>query len=365
MVQFFDKDKMHSDEMRVDWTKERLLEMVLTRAQASLGRAIAPEYLWGEIFPVRIDGVASQEYIVAHTLMRPRDVIHLCNICRDTAEQNGNSTIIESDVLYAIVQYSQWKLQDLLIEYRINYPFLSGLMGIFQDSGYIVLRDGLEKKLFEIYETLRSRYPEHVNTLTLQGVIDVLFDIGFLGVRRNQEISYGYMQNAAMEPMDSEFFIHPCFRPALRSVAATIKDHYQPNQLVYQVQRAIGGDFVGTRGRSAPEFALLRSIERGVQRILEGLKHSDFPLETRAEISAELSNVMINTTEVEESFRRNRYAVDVVSHTYGVARFFGVLADQLDREGFTRKQNARFVVGSIQDLARQLLEEAGGSAPLA
>jgi hypothetical protein len=364
MLQFFDKDKLHSDEMRVDWTKERLLQMVLTRAQASLGRAILPEHLWEEIFPVRVEDVASREYIVAHTLMRPRDVIHLCNLCRDTAEQNGHSTITESDVRYSIVQYSQWKLQDLVIEYRINYPFLSGLIGIFQDSGYIVLRDGLERKYAEIHETLRSRYPEHVNTLTIQGVIDVLFDIGFLGVRRGQEISFGYAQNAAIEPTDSEFFIHPCFRPALRSVTATIKDHYEPNQLVYQVQRTIAGDFAGRPGRSAPEFVLLRSITRGGQRILDSLKHSDFPPEARNEISAELRKVLDITAEVEQVLGRSGYVVDAISHTYGVAQYLDALAEKLDRDGFCNKQDTRFVVRTIQDVARQLLEQVTGSSPL-
>jgi hypothetical protein len=210
MLQFFDKDKLHGEEMRVDWTEERLVQMILTRAQASLGRTIPPEYLWGNLFPASVAGVASQEYIVTHTLMRPRDIIHLCNLCRDTAEQNGHTSIVESDVLYAIVQYSQWKLQDLIIEYRVNYPFLNGLMGIFQDSGYIILRDGLERRFALIHETLRSRYPEHVNTLTPQGVIDVLFDVGFLGVRRSQIVTFGYMQNATIQPTDSEYFIHPC-----------------------------------------------------------------------------------------------------------------------------------------------------------
>jgi hypothetical protein len=349
--------------MRVDWTKERLVQMILARAQASLGRTIPPEYLWGSLFPASVAGVASQEYIVNHTLMRPRDIIHLCNLCRDTAEQNGHSSILESDVQYAIVQYSQWKLQDLVIEYRVNYPFLSGLMGIFQDSGYMILRDGLERRFAQIHETLRSRYPEHVNTLTLQGVIDILFDVGFLGVRRGHIITFGYMQNATVQPTDSEYFIHPCFRSALRSVTATIKEHYQPDQLVYQVQRTIRGDFAGRPGRTDPAFVLLRSIERGGHRILSGLEHSDFPPEARTEIAAEIRKVLSDTAEIEQLFRGNdRGSVYVISHTYLVAQFLEALAEQLDRDGFAEKQNARFVVRSIQDVARDLLDQASGSS---
>ena len=38
--------------------------------------------------------------------------------------------------------------------------------------------------------------------------------------------------------------------------------------------------------------------------------------------------------------------------------FLNGLAEQLDRDGFTEKQDARFVVRSIQDIARELLEQA-------
>ncbi|MGH3377760.1 MAG: hypothetical protein ACRDP6_23805 [Actinoallomurus sp.] len=44
--------------------------------------------------------------------MRPRDVIHLCNLCCDTAENNGHPVITEADVSEAVEQYSQWKLED-------------------------------------------------------------------------------------------------------------------------------------------------------------------------------------------------------------------------------------------------------------
>jgi hypothetical protein len=45
-----------------------------------------------------------------------------------------------------------------------------------------------------------------------------------------------------------------------------------------------------------------------------------------------------------------------------VAQFLEALAEQLDRDGFAEKQNARFVVRSIQDVARDLLDQASGSS---
>lgn len=362
VLQFFDKDKLHSEEMRVDWTGERLLQMVFTRAQASLGRSIPPEYLWKTIFPPSIDGVASQDYVVSRTLMRPRDMIHFCNLCRDTAEQNGHATITEADALFATVQYSQWKLQDLTIEYRVNYPFLGGLIGIFQDSGYIVLRDGLDRRFAEAADTLRRRYPEHIDSLTTEGVLDVLFDIGFLGVRRDDRITFGYVQGASLQPTDSEFFIHPCFRPALRSVTATIKDHYHPKQLQSHVRSGLRG-VPGQPRRATPEFVLLRSVTRGGDRILEGLNNTGFPPEARKEISREIHSVLRDTDEI-GAVLRELGSVDVVSHVYDVAEFLTGLARQLKRNGFCANDKGRSFMRSIEDLARQLRQEASGSGPV-
>jgi hypothetical protein len=197
LLRFADKDKYRGDEMWVDWSSERLRELVLARACASLGSEIGEDRLWGEIFPGAISGVPAWEYVVAHTLMRPRDIIHLCNLCRDTAESNGHATITEADVTEAVRQYSQWKLEDPPNEYLANYPFLDGLLAVFKDHGYIVTRAALNWRLSEVHGVLAERFPERTESLTTDNVLDMLYDIGFLGVRHNDNIVYAAHTAAA------------------------------------------------------------------------------------------------------------------------------------------------------------------------
>jgi hypothetical protein len=120
MLLFQDRDKFRGDEFRIDWNESDLLDLALIRARVSMGVSLEADELWGMIFPASIEGTPIQKYLVGRTLMRPREMIQLCNSCRDTAEKNGNSRIEESDVIEAVAQYSNWKLQDLMSEYRVN-----------------------------------------------------------------------------------------------------------------------------------------------------------------------------------------------------------------------------------------------------
>ena len=184
LLQFDEGDKLRGDEWRIDWNSARLLELVAVRAQASVGSNLTDKQLWAELFPPSVNGVRSSDYIVERTLMRPRDIIQLCNLCRDTAEKNGHDSIEDGDVSEASVQYSNWKLQDLAAEWRVNYPFLSDLFVLFQNGSYLISRRILAEKLRTMSEALQRRYPRYAGVFNVDSVLDILFAIGFLGVVR-------------------------------------------------------------------------------------------------------------------------------------------------------------------------------------
>lgn len=349
-LKFADKDKYHGDEMRVDWSAERLRELVLARARASLGSGTGEGLLWGEIFPSAIKETVTAEYLIEHTLLRPRDVIHLCNLCRDTAAYNDHPTITEADVSEAIRLYSQWKLEDLPNEYLTNYPFLDGLLAIFRDHGYVVTRAALKRRLPEALETLAIRFPEQAGALTADDVLDVLYSVGFLGVRRNDSTVYATHHGGRVELTDSEFRIHPAFRPALRATSASITHHFEPGQLRSLVHsRLTGGTLRST------EIRLLRIAEQGVDRLLFGLEDSDLPREVRQEVATNLASIL----------RRLKH---LHSASPGVLTESGILAEQFDRiqaflidlatrlesDGFAESREARYYIRSIEDLGRLL-----------
>jgi hypothetical protein len=350
LLRFADKDKYHGDEMRVDWSAERLRELVLARACASLGVKISEDRLWGEFFPGEVSGVPAWEYVVAHTLMRPRDIIHLCNLCRDTAEYNGHAIITEADVVEAVRLYSQWKIEDLPNEYLANYPFLDGLLSVFKDHGYIVTRAALNRRLSEALEVLAGRFPERTEALTTDNMLDVLYDIGFLGVRHNDHIVYASHHGGRIELTDTEFHIHPAFRPALRATCAAITQRFEPGQVRSLVRSKLASARGGGLLRGSAEHQLLLRAQRGVDRLLSELEDEYLPREVRQEVATNLLSVRRHLQDL----RSTTSPDEVILQIDRIQTFLIELGARLENDGFAENHQTRYFIRSIHDLGRQL-----------
>ncbi|WP_285607040.1 P-loop ATPase, Sll1717 family [Actinokineospora globicatena] len=214
---FSDADKFHSDELRIDWTGEQLGDLALARASASLGRRLTRAELWGEVFPVQVAGQPTEEYLVARMLPRPRDAIQFLNLCRDTAHARGHRRVEEADVLDATLGFSKWKRLDLAKEYGISFPFLDRLLILFHNMGYVVTRAAFAVRFELVKNLLPKEYPAHTALFDPDIAIELLYRVGFLGVRRGGGVEYASRSTAPIQPHESEFHIHLCFRPALNA----------------------------------------------------------------------------------------------------------------------------------------------------
>jgi len=228
-LQFFDKDKLRGDEEAILWTKETLPELVLARAQISTGnRTMTAAQLWSQYFPVHIQHMLTVEFILSHTLMRPRDIIQLCNLCTDLARRENSGLVLEKHILQALDVYSSWKLNDLIGEYRVNYPFLSDLLLLFTNISFVLPRKRLEEMYGRVQGVLRGRYPDYTSVLGTDAILNILYGVGFLGVQRRHETMYYYKVPGAVEISDNVFVIHPAFRSALKSTSSIDIPPYQP-----------------------------------------------------------------------------------------------------------------------------------------
>jgi hypothetical protein len=254
LLQFQDRDKFRGDEMRIDWTPDHLLNLVLMRARASLQVDVDRATLWGALFPENVGWEPTPDFLIARTLMRPRDLIQFSNVCRDTAEKNAHTSISEMDVKEAAIQYSNWKLQDLSNEYYVNYPFLGDLFVLFQSTSYLITRTVLRTKLRAIREALCLRYPGFENVFnTASGVLDILYGIGFVGVIRGDKPVYVYTDPNRIEHHEKRFIVHPCFREALRSMSSVDVRPYEPLTLRrrFRLGQGWGGTSPQVRGTRA------------------------------------------------------------------------------------------------------------------
>ncbi|GAA3450802.1 hypothetical protein GCM10018962_26350 [Dactylosporangium matsuzakiense] len=355
-LQFPERDKFRGDEMRIEWSAPALVDLLLARAEASVGRTGPDRRLFGDYFAAAVGERPTDEYLVERTLMRPRDLIQFANLCRDTAAKNGHTHVMEHDVLEAERQYSVWKVQDLANEYLVNYPFLTDLFVLFQHSGYVVGRDALEHRLSTLSETLRNRHRRFADVFTMHGITTVLYGIGFLGARRGPHFEYMFDGNESLSGTEPAFCVHPCFRQALHATTAVGVSGYRP--LASRSWYAIGATPSGWLGagnpsiRGAEAFTFFDAVDDAGERAARVFRDAVMPPELRAELFASISSMLSDTRE-----RRATSDPDsldaAVAQAHWVARFFHGLANDLaEHEAFADTADRIARIGSgLEELA--------------
>ncbi|MFD6294242.1 P-loop ATPase, Sll1717 family [Streptomyces sp. NPDC060235] len=356
---FSDADKFHSDELRITWSREELDELVLARAAASLKMELTREQLWGHVFPSTVLGEPTGEYLFQRSLPRPRDTIQFLNLCQQVADKRGHRRITEDDMLTATGQFSRWKLTDLAREYSISHPFLAQLFLIFENNGYVVMLPALVSRFEPHRDRLQQDFADYAESLTAQGILDVLFGIGFLGVKRGRGVVYSDGGQVTLQPGESEFHVHPCFRSALGAVDPADLTPYNPSPIrnLYAgntlIQAATGSDISFSISRNA---RLLDDIVRACERLLRQLMRAALPEDMRAEVQTRISHVMDDARRRRED-QRDASQSDVTTHVLGASDFLGNLAVQLGEHGFREEPITR----RLDDEARALIRSAGGA----
>ena len=84
-LNFTERDKLRSDELTIKWGRDDLLNLVVTRAQVSTADRIDRKSIWTKVFPRRFGDTDVRTYLASKTLNRQKDIIQLCNACRDVA----------------------------------------------------------------------------------------------------------------------------------------------------------------------------------------------------------------------------------------------------------------------------------------
>ncbi|MEV6975026.1 hypothetical protein [Kitasatospora sp. NPDC093806] len=360
-LNFGDGDKFHSDEIRITWTHDGLKDVALARAQASLGADLTSDRLWGWLFPATVEGEPTAEYLFHRALPRPRDTIQFLNACQSVAAERGGPTITENDVLVATQLFSRWKLQDLAKEYLVNHPFLRSLFAMFENTGYVVMRPALAARFEAHRAALHREFPAYTESLTTQGVIDVLYGASFLGVRRGNDIVYTGGTQAPPLPSEDEFHVHPCFRPALNSLASVDLTAF-PRTPVRNSVVAHGGLAAVLVGADVAllvnrDRRLLNEVGGAGDRLLRQLMRSGLPDTTRNEVYTQIARVMASAEAARERLREGA-AHDIEEHVLAASAYFESLAAELAAHGFEDRPITR----RLQDEARALIRSVGGAS---
>ncbi|WP_408990447.1 P-loop ATPase, Sll1717 family [Streptomyces shenzhenensis] len=364
-LSFGEGDKYRGDELRITWTRQALRDLALARGRASAGAELTEELLWQEVFPPTVDGEETASYLFRRCLPRPRDAIQFLNRCRDTArETHGHDRITEADVLQAGRQFSGWKLKDLSQEYLVAHPFLTNLFPLFQNTGYVITRAVLTDRFESARETLHGLFPGYADALTPPGIVDILYGVGFLGVRRGNDVVFAGDDTLPVQPHETEFHVHPCFRAALGATSAIDLWPYEP--LVAHDRIVQGRAY--SAAATGPSFLnrddrMLRDLGRSCHSVLAQVGRAvTLTQDVRDVITERINRVLDDVNSTPTTPQGATASLEVGSHLLATAHYFTSLAAQLRASGLDNGAGGTGgVARRLEDEARRLRGVAGGS----
>ncbi|MEU9455995.1 hypothetical protein [Streptomyces sp. NPDC048277] len=361
-LSFGEGDKFHGDELRITWTEQALRDLALARARASVGQGLTEEQLWKELFPRTVGGEEITAYLFGRCLPRPRDAIQFLNACVEKAWlEQERDRITEADVVQAGRQFSEWKLKDLTSEYLVAHPFLRNLFPLFQNTGYVVTRAGLGRRFEAAADTLHHDFPAYANVLTLSGAIDLLYGVGFLGVRRGNDVVYAGDDGLPVQPHETEFQVHPCFRAALGSTTALDLRRFEPQLLGARI--ASGTLSPAALGSSSlnRDDRLLMQLARSCHSIVAQVGRAvGVTSDVRDEITMQVNRILDQVNRI-SSGAVSVLGVDMDEYLRTTAHYFTTLAAQLRADGLDETTGIGDVVRRIQEEERRLRRSAGGA----
>lgn len=200
----------------LDWTDSDLLREVIRRRLISNFETddITFEKMWNEICISHYKGEDTSQFLIDHSLMRPRNLIKLIGHCRGYAVSMGRTKIEESDIEKGLKAYSL----DLVTEADQELTDIIGsdtnLIFHFIGEGKEFNRVGL-CKILEGASIAENRHND---------VIRFMIYYGFLGVYVENNVKYIFDVGYDMKLMDvllqkagneSMFILSPAFDAAL------------------------------------------------------------------------------------------------------------------------------------------------------
>lgn len=181
--------------IRIDWNdREKLRLLVGKRIADSLDSNKSAAALWNEFFPVKIGGRDGLDYVIDHSLMRPRFLIDIIERAISFAINREHLTITEDDINSAIEQHAYYLVDDFGYEIRDASNMTNEIIDAFIGAN----------KLLSSAEVKR-RLAGYVQETEVDEAIRLLVWYGFLGVINETAVEkYIYDFNYSMRRMGAE-----------------------------------------------------------------------------------------------------------------------------------------------------------------
>jgi hypothetical protein len=247
----FQEEKYESLYVDLRWSKEQLTKLLDTRIRRMVRQQYtSKEVTHADVLPRLINKTPTMDYILARTLLRPRDVILFFNACIRQAQ--GNPQITPQMLKEAEGEYSRLRLRSLADEWSADYPFLMSFIDILKGrSAQFPLGSisndecvGLAIRLLEqqlpdeeLLNAVKGVDKDPGNTGGLRRCIAaLLYRVGVVGLKLEKFESVAWSTSGRRSISISEMgpevkiSVHPCFWRSL-GINPEIRGHIEEVRL--------------------------------------------------------------------------------------------------------------------------------------
>lgn len=236
----FQEEKFKSLYLNLTWDKKELQEIIRKRVSKLIERHYTKEPVkFEDVFPARVDGKDTFDYMLERTFMRPRDIIVFMNDCLDLCA--GRPQISASIIKDAENNYSAERLQSLAHEWVLILPdlihtsrLLFGMKQHFEVSAlsaeYVQNRfeeialslssessDPVTRQLFSLYSDKGANF-ESVRNYALRE----FYAVGLVGIKSGPTDPVSWARDISSARIGSGqvrasslVYVHPMFHRAL------------------------------------------------------------------------------------------------------------------------------------------------------
>ncbi|HPO15574.1 MAG TPA: hypothetical protein PLI09_19185 [Candidatus Hydrogenedentes bacterium] len=179
-------DRGKTAKVAIDWSDSELLRELLLR-RLKYGQNALEECgfddVWPQVCVSHIRGEESAQYLIDRSLMRPRCLIDLIQLCKSHAVNLRHDRILEGDILQGEEEYSTGLIDNISFEIRDVYPAAGDLLYEFIESPSRLSQEA-------VISIIKTRVHDDQSAY---GLLDFLLWYGFLGVvRESGDIAYIY-----------------------------------------------------------------------------------------------------------------------------------------------------------------------------
>lgn len=212
-----DPDFGKSSRAALDWTdRSQLKRLVVERVRAGLGlsKSEENENVLARVMTSLVQGEDSMDYMINHSMMRPRALLKIVSYARATAVNKGVERITAECILRAVEMNADDLLVDASNEIR-DITSIPDTIYSFLETDSVISKTQI-RRLLESDGVPGTKVPEVLQAMMYAGVLGI--------VRRNGDDAYIYNYSYDVKRMDillnrdedPHFSVNLGLRPALK-----------------------------------------------------------------------------------------------------------------------------------------------------